>query len=140
MDIESKKERKSGKKIFPRIIIGTVVLIGLVYLSTEVWHAINHEETDNAQVEMRLVPILSRVSGYVNKIYVDDYSVVTKGQLLLLVDSTELELQLREMQADFKQSLSDIENAKASLINAEASLASAKSNLEVLRIMTPLCL
>ncbi|MEI6888532.1 MAG: HlyD family secretion protein [Bacteroidales bacterium] len=134
MDIESKKERKSGKKIFPRIIIGTVVLIGLVYLSTEVWHAINHEETDNAQVEMRLVPILSRVSGYVNKIYVDDYSVVTKGQLLLLVDSTELELQLREMQADFKQSLSDIENAKASLINAEASLASAKSNLEVLRI------
>ncbi|MCX6286628.1 MAG: HlyD family secretion protein [Bacteroidetes bacterium] len=133
MDTESKKEQKAGKKILPRIIIGTVVLIGLIYLSKEVWFAIHHEETDNAQVEMRLVPILSRVSGYVDKIYVDDYMNVTKGQLLMLVDSTELELQLQEMQADFNQSLSDIENAKASLTNADASLASARANLEVLR-------
>ncbi len=134
MDTESKKERKSGKKILPRIIITTVVVIGLIYLAKEVWYAIHHEETDNAQVEMRLVPILSRVSGYVDKIYADDYMTVTKGQLLMVVDSTELELQLQEMQADFSQSLSDIENAKASLTNADASLSSARSNLEVLRI------
>jgi len=134
MDTESKKERMAVKKILPRIIIGTVVLFGLIYLAKEVWRAIHHEETDNAQVEMRLVPILSRVSGYVNKIYVDDYVNVTKGQLLMLIDSTELELQLEEMQADFNQSLSDIENAKASLTNAGASLASAKANLEVTRL------
>ncbi len=134
MATESVKEPKSGKKILPRIIIITVVVIGLTYLSKEVWHAINHEETDNAQVEMRLVPILSRVSGYVSKIYVDDYANVAKGQLLMVVDSTELQLQLEEMQADFSQSLSDIENAKASLTNANASLSSAKSNLEVIRI------
>lgn len=134
MDTSSQKESKAGKKILPRTIIISVILIGLIYLAKEVWFAIHHEETDNAQVEMRLVPILSRVSGYVNKIYVDDYVNVTKGQLLMLVDSTELELQLEEMQADLKQSAADIENAKASLTNAEASLASAKSNLEVLRI------
>ena len=134
MDTDSKKERKAGKKILPRIIIGTVVLIGLIFLAKYVWHAIHHEETDNAQVEMRLVPILSRVSGYVDKIYVDDYVNVTKGQLLMVVDSTELDLQLREMQADFNQSLADIDNAKASLTNAEASLSSARSNLEVIRL------
>ena len=134
MDTESKNERKSGKKIFPRIIISTVVLIALIYLVKEVWYAFHHEETDNAQVEMRLVPILSRVSGFVDKIYVDDYSVVTRGQLLLVVDSTELDLQLQEMQADFSQSVSDIENAKASLTNAEASLAYSKGNLEVIRL------
>jgi membrane fusion protein (multidrug efflux system) len=134
MDTQSKKERKVGKKILPRIIITTVVVIGLIYLAKEVWYAIHHEETDNAQVEMRLVPILSRVSGYVDMIYVDDYVTVTKGQLLMVVDSTELGLQLVEMHADFSQSLSDIENAKASLTNADASLSSARSNLEVLRI------
>ena len=134
MDTDSGKEQKKGKKILPRIIISTVVIIGLIYLTKEVWYAIHHEETDNAQVEMRLVPILSRVSGYVDKIYVDDYVNVSKGQLLMVVDSTELGLQLKEMQADFSQSLSDIENAKASLTNAEASLSSAKSNLEVTRI------
>jgi membrane fusion protein (multidrug efflux system) len=134
MDTESPKEPKSIKKIIPRIIIGTVVIIGLIFLGKEVWYAFHHEETDNAQVEMRLVPILTRVSGYVDKIYVDDYAIVTKGQLLLVVDSTELDLQLQEMLADFTQSLSDIENAKASLTNAEASLAYSKGNLEVIRL------
>ena len=134
MDSDSNKIQKAGKKILPRIIISTIVLVGLVFLTKYVWHAIHHEETDNAQVEMRLVPILSRVSGYVDKIYVDDYATVSKGQLLMVVDSTELQLQLQEMQADFTQSLSDIDNAKASLTNAEASFASAKGNLEVIRL------
>ncbi len=134
METVTSKEQKSGKKILPRIIIGTVVAIGLVYLVSYVWHAIHHEETDNAQVEMRMVPILSRVTGYVNKIYTDDYITVTKGQLLMVIDSTELDLQLKEMEADFSQSLSDIDNARASLTNAEASLASARGNLEVIRL------
>ena len=50
MDASSKKESKAGKKILPRIIIISVVLIGLIYLTKEVWFAIHHEETDNAQV------------------------------------------------------------------------------------------
>jgi membrane fusion protein (multidrug efflux system) len=134
MDTESPKEAKALKKIIPRIIIALVVLTGLIYLGKEVWFAFHHEETDNAQVEMRLVPILSRVSGYVDKIYADDYATVSKGQLLLVIDSTELDLQLKEMIADLAQSQSDIENAKASLTNADASLTAAKGNLEVVRL------
>jgi membrane fusion protein (multidrug efflux system) len=134
MDTESAKEQKAGKKIVPRIIISIVVVIGLIFIGKEVWYAFHHEETDNAQVEMRLVPILSRVPGYVDKIYVDDYAAVTKGQLLLVVDSTELELQIQEMMADLTQSQSDIENARASLTNAEAALALTKGNLEVSKL------
>ncbi|MEI6696822.1 MAG: HlyD family secretion protein [Bacteroidota bacterium] len=131
MNNEIENEPKKSKKIFPRTIISIVVVIGLIFLVKEVWYAIHHEETDNAQVEMRLAPILSRVTGYVDKIYADDYSTVTKGQLLMIVDSSELELQLQEMQADYLQSLSDIDNARASLLNAEAALAATKGNLEV---------
>ncbi|MEI7980386.1 MAG: HlyD family secretion protein [Bacteroidota bacterium] len=134
METVSGKERKGGKKILPRIIIVIVVVGSLTFLAKYIWHAIHHEETDNAQVEMRLVPILSRVSGYVDKIYADDYASVKKGELLVVVDSAELVLQMKEMVADFNQSLSDIENAKASLTNAEASLAWSKGNLEVIRM------
>jgi membrane fusion protein, multidrug efflux system len=133
MEAESTKETKTIKNILPRIIIGTVVVIGVIFLAKEVWFAINHEETDNAQVEMRLVPIISRVPGFVSKTYADDFSTVKKGQLLMVVDSAELSLQLEEMKADLLQSMSDIENAGASLVNAEAMLASAKGNLEVIR-------
>ena len=80
---------------------------------------------------MRLIPILSRVPGFVDKIYADDYAIVKQGQLLMVVDSSELVLQLEEMRADFNQAVSDIDNAKAMLVNSEASVAFAKGNLEV---------
>ena len=131
MNNEIENEPKKSKKIFPRTIISIIVIIGLIFLVKEVWYAIHHEETDNAQVEMRLAPILSRVTGYVDKIFADDYSTVYKGQLLMIVDSSELELQMQEMQADYLQSLSDIDNARAAVVNAEASLAATKGNLEV---------
>ncbi len=134
MNTTSPIKPENKKKILPRIIISTVVILGLIFLVKQVWFAIHHEETDNAQVEMRIVPILSRVSGYVDKIYADDYSLVTKGQLVMVVDSAELVLQLQEMQADYIQSLSDIDNAKAALVNAEASLASSKGNVEVIKV------
>ena len=133
MEAETQNSQSMVKKMLPRIIIGVVVLSGLIYLGQEVWYAFHHEETDNAQVEMRLVPVLSRVSGYVDKIYADDFETVKTGQLLMVVDSTELGLQLQEMQADLDQSLSDIENAKATVTNAEASLAYTKGDLEVIR-------
>ncbi len=139
MNTTSTKEPKEQKNILPRIIISTILIIGLIFLIKGVWFNIHHEETDNAQVEMRIVPILSRVSGYVDKIYADDYSVVRKGQLLMVVDSAELVLQLQEMQADYIQSLSDIDNSKASLVNAEASLASSKGNLEVIKVRLEKC-
>ena len=134
MENNVNKEAKSPKKIVPKIIIGIIVIIALVIIGEKVYHAFTHEETDNAQVEMRLVPILSRVSGYVDKVYVEDYAKVTKGQLLLMIDSTDLQLQLEEMLADYTQGLTDVDNAKASLTNAEATLTSAKANLNVVHL------
>jgi membrane fusion protein, multidrug efflux system len=129
-EINSSEEKKQVK-IGPKIILGVVALVALIIITTKVWHAITHEETDNAQVEMRVVPILSRVSGYVDKIFVEDYASVKKGQLLMTIDTTELELQLEEMTADYKQSVADLDNAKASLVNAEAAISFSKDNTEV---------
>jgi len=122
------------KNIMPRIIILVVVIIAIIVIGKKVWYAFGHEETDNAQVEMRLVPILSRVSGYIDKIYMEDYATVKKGQCMLEIDSTELLLQLDEMKADYNQSLADIENAKASIINSQAALSYSKGNEGVIAL------
>jgi len=130
----SNNKKQVVRKLVVRVVGAIVVVVLGIYLGMTVWHAFHHEETDNAQVEMRIVPILSRISGFVDKIYVDDYANVTRGQLLMVIDSAELDLQLQEMQADFNQSLSDVENARASLTNAEAALAYSRGNLEVIRL------
>lgn len=134
MDNNSENQEPAKKKIAPKIIIAIVVAVVLLLVGKKVLYAFHHEVTDNAQIEMRMVPILSRVSGYVEKICVEDYAAVKKGQLLLVVDSTELELQLEEMRADYNQALADIENAKQSLTNAQAALSYSKGNAEVIAL------
>ena len=134
MDNNSNNQPVAKKKVGPKIVIPVVVILALLVFGKKILFAMQHEETDNAQIEMRLVPILSRVSGYVEQICVDDYTAVKKGQLLVVIDSTELQLQLEEMVADYNQSLSDIDNAQASLTNAEASLSFSKGNEEVIAL------
>jgi membrane fusion protein (multidrug efflux system) len=128
------ENEQTKKKLIQKVVVPTVVAIILIVIGIKVWDALRHEDTDNAQIEMRLVPILSRVSGYVDKMLVDDFATVKKGQLLMVIDTTELQLQLKEMLADYDQAVADIENAKASLTNAEATLASTKGNAEVIAL------
>ena len=127
-------EAEQKKKIIPRLIIGIIVIAALYIIGVKVWHSFTHEETDNAQIEMRLVPILSRVSGYVRHLNVEDYAQVTKGQLLMVIDSTDLQLQLDEMLADNEQGLTDVDNAKASLNNAQAVLSSTRGSLALSKL------
>jgi len=134
MENNSTENAPQKKKIVPRIIISIVLLIAIYVIGGKVYYAMKHEETDNAQVEMRLVPILSRVSGYVDKIHLEDYASVKKGQLMLEIDSTELIMQLNEMKADYEQSLADVDNAKASMTNADAAISYSKGNVDVIAL------
>jgi membrane fusion protein (multidrug efflux system) len=122
------------KTVIKKYIIPGLVAVILIVIGIKVFDALSHEETDNAQIEMRLVPILSRVAGYVDKIYVEDYANIKKGQLLMSIDTTELALQLKEMEADYNQTVADLENAQASLGNAEASLSSTRGSVDVIAL------
>ena len=107
---------KKKNKYFP-IILGFVVLIGLVFGITKYVHSLHHEETDDAQIEGNISPVISKVSGYVEKIFVDDNQRVSKGDTLVLLEDDDY--QLKVMQAE------------AALENAKASLAVVKSTLNV---------
>ncbi len=39
-------------------------------------HNMKYETTDNAQIESRSVPVISRVAGYIDSLGVDDYGKV----------------------------------------------------------------
>ena len=82
MENNSPANTAPKKKIVKRIVISVVLLFAVIFIGSKVYYAIKHEVTDNAQVEMRLVPILSRVSGYVDKIYLEDFASVKKGELI----------------------------------------------------------
>jgi len=79
-------------------IIGVVLLIAIgsfVYWLT----SRGKISTDDAQIEGNLVPISSRVSGYVRAIDVEDNQYVRAGQALVTLDGRDLEVKVRQMEA-----------------------------------------
>lgn len=93
--------------------------------------ALAHETTDNAQVETQIVPVLTRVSGYVKTVAVADYDSVKTGMLAAELDDDELQTQLLQMEADVKVAEADIANAHAAINNARVSMNVNTGNISL---------
>ena len=126
--MEPQQEKKFPVKL---IVIGVILLTAIFFGYKKVSYAIAHETTDNAQIETQITPVLTRVSGYVKTLAIQDYDSVKSNQLLVELDDAELQNQLAQMEADYVQTEADITNANASLQNAIISLSVNKGNIEV---------
>lgn len=125
---EQTKKKKSPIRF---VILGIVLIVGGYFGYNKVNFAMNHETTDNAQVETQITPVLPRVSGYVKTLAVKDYDSVKTGQLVVELDDAELQTQLLEMEADLKQTEVDIINARAAVTNATVSLSVNKGSIDL---------
>ncbi|POY37414.1 secretion protein HlyD [Solitalea longa] len=123
-----------SKKIVSRVIIGIVIIAACIYGYKRITFFLAHESTDNAQVEGHMTPILSRVGGYVKTVNVQDYQQVKVGDTIVTVDDDELQITLKQMEAEYQTALADLESAKASLKNTELTANLSKTNLSLNQI------
>lgn len=93
--------------------------------------------TDNAQVYQRLVPVDSRVSGFVREVRFDDYTPVHRGDTLAIIEDADYRLQLAQAQANLHNALSGKDVADAAVSTAtndirvtEAAVAEVKVMME----------
>lgn len=85
-------------------------------------HALHHEETDDAQVEANVNPIIPRISGYVTAVRVSDNQRVKKGDTLLLLDDRELKIKLEQAEAA-------LGTAASNLVSAQATTHASRENI-----------
>jgi membrane fusion protein (multidrug efflux system) len=110
-DTTTTPAKPKRSKVFP-IILLLLILGGGWFGTTKYIHGQHHEETDDAQVEANISPVIPRVSGYVAEVRAKDNQRVHRGDTLLILDQKDLRLKVEQ---------------------AEAALATAKSNLGVAR-------
>lgn len=130
MSDESAKKKTPVKKI----VLITVLLVGVFFGYKKISFTLSHETTDNAQIETQIIPVITRTSGYIKQLMVQDFDSVKTNQFLVAIDDAELQSQLAEMEADSIQAISDITNAKASLQNAITSLLVNKGTIEINKV------
>lgn len=117
-------EKPAKKSKVPFIILAVILLVGGFFGIRYLIHARNYTGTDNAQVETNSIPVLCRINGYLDSIYVKDYQEVKKGDLLFVIDPREPEIAVHQAKADLL-------SAKADLMNARAQLSNSKQNRSV---------
>jgi len=82
------------------------------------WENFNYQETNDAQVQEYINPVISRAGGFIVKVNFEENQQVKKGDTLLIIDNRESRLQL--------------EQTEAALLNARAQLNVLKSNQQTL--------
>jgi len=125
---EQKKKKQANIR---KVVISTLLVVALYFGGKKVIFSLTHETTDNAQIETSIVPVLTRISGYVKTISIKDYDSVGQNQLVAEIDDAELQMQLEEQKADLQQSLADVSNAQAQLENGILALKNNKGIIDL---------
>src|SRR5215469_15118231 len=134
------------------IPLALLVIAGAVFL----WlYLASYESTDDAQVDVHLYPVSSRISGYVIKVNVNDNQYVQAGTTLVEIDPRDYEVAVARARADvanaeatakslnitvpitsvntssqLRFAASDVENATAGIVATEKQLAAAHAQVE----------
>ena len=114
-------EKRSGRaRRFVLLgVLGLAVLGGAVFGLRTIAFYRHHVETDDAQLEAHIAPVLPKVAGFVTAVRVRDNERVKTGQLLVRIDDR-----------DYR---SRVETARGALANNEAAVAVARANAQAAR-------
>lgn len=99
--------KKSAKKLIRTTTIIAIVAVALAWVCSHFVHLGAVEWTDNAQVRRNLVPINSRVQGYVKRICFNDFEEVKAGDTLVIIDNSEYLLRVAQTNAAYRRALVD---------------------------------
>lgn len=113
--------------------LASMALLTIAVISAAVWgvsrwqHARTHVSTENAQVDGHIVPVLAKVGGYVDKVWIEDNRHVHRGDTLVVLDDTELRASLAEAEADRAAAKAEVGgDDEPGLVEAEVSGSRAR--------------
>ena len=135
------------------VLAGVVALFALGFFGWRWWEGGKYASTDDAFVGGDMVPILSRVSGYVQSVEVKENDAVDEGQVLVLIDPSELSQRLLQAEAELSvaRNVAGDETgggtagaqvaaaraaaaaARSAIVQAEAAAEKARSDVQRLR-------
>lgn len=100
-----------------------LLVAGVAWIASIFVH-VDGKFTDNAQVAQNLVDVNARVQGFVEKVYVNEYQQVRKGDTLLVIDDVEFRLHLAQAEAA-------VASAKAGQAATAKGISTIRNNAQV---------
>ncbi len=127
------KEIKKKNKILPIILI--ILLIGgSIFGYNKYNYFSKYVETDDAQVDGEISPVVSRVGGYVKEINFEENTTVKEGQVLVTLDDKDYKIKLEQAQAGQSGASATVDVSQAQIVASSANTSAAKANIEAANV------
>ncbi|RZM30029.1 MAG: HlyD family secretion protein [Pedobacter sp.] len=128
---------KKKNKIIP-IILGVLIVIGAIFGTKQYLYYNKHVDTDDAQIDGDISPVVARVGGYVQEIKFEENTSVNEGDVLVKLDKSDYQIKLEQAMAGEKGANAGVGVSQSQIAATSANTSTAKANIEAARIQLSL--
>ena len=125
---EEQEPKKKPNRVLP-IILGVVLLAGIIFGVKEYIYYSKHVDTDDAQVDGNISPVVARVGGYVDSIYFEENEHVNNDQLLVKLDDRDYKVKLEQAIDAQKSASQGVNVGQSQIYTYDANSAVAKAGV-----------
>ena len=125
---------RKNSKILRNVVVVAIILCGLTWVCSRFVHLGRVEYTDNAQIRRNIIPINSRVQGFIQKVCFDDFQFVHKGDTLVVIERSEYELKVVQARANYQRALMENTAMRTVISTTANNLIVSDANIEELHV------
>lgn len=126
--------KKRIRKIISEVVIIAIILGGFIWVLSSFIHLGKVEFTDNAQVRQNIIPVNTRVQGFIKKVYFDDYQTVHRGDTLVVIEDSEFRLRLAQAQADYQNAMIGTSAMSTTISTTENNLHVSDAGIQEVKV------
>lgn len=127
-DTNENAPAKKPNKVLP-IILGVILVGGIIFGIKEYIYFSKHVDTDDAQIDADISPVVARVGGYVDSINFEENTRVEKGQVLVKIDPRDYKIKLEQAQAAQVGASAGVNVGQSEIFTSSSNSAVAKANV-----------
>ena len=124
---------KKKNKVLPIVLI-VLVIVGAVFGIKEYLYSTKHVDTDDAQIDADISPVVARVGGYVKEITFEENTKVNKDQVLVTLDDRDYKIKLEQAQAGQVGANAGVGVSQSQIAATAANTSTAKANIEAAKV------
>lgn len=124
---------KKKNKVLP-IVLGVLIVVGSIFGVKEYLYYSKHVDTDDAQIDGDISPVVARVGGYVKDIYFEENTHVNQDQVLVTLDDRDYKIKLEQAMAGQVGANAGVGVSQAQIAATSANTSTAKANIEAARV------
>jgi membrane fusion protein (multidrug efflux system) len=124
---------KKKNKVLP-IVLAVLVVLGAIFGINEYLYSSKHIDTDDAQIDGDISPVVARVGGYVKDINFEENTKVPEGQVLVTLDDRDYKIKLEQAQAGQVGANAGVGVSQSQIAATAANTQTAKANIEAAKV------